>query len=107
MTRVKICGVTNVEDACLAAELGAVAIGLVFWPGSPRFVELAQARAIVAALPPFVSAVGVFVNQVEEALRVVKQFGISAGACGAGDTDGCHAIALRGDRAFVRLGAYL
>ena len=53
----------------LAAELGASAIGLVFWPGSPRFVEPEQARAIVAALPPFVSAVGVFVDQPAEYVR--------------------------------------
>jgi phosphoribosylanthranilate isomerase len=78
MTRVKICGVTTVEDARLAAELGAVAIGLVFWPGSPRFVELKQAKAIVASLPPFVSAVGVFVDQIDEAVNVAREVGLSA-----------------------------
>ena len=78
MTRVKICGVTNVADAVLAAELGASAIGLVFWPGSPRFVEVKQAKAIVAVLPPFVSAVGVFVDQVDEALHVARETGLTA-----------------------------
>ena len=78
MTRVKICGVTTVEDALLAAELGASAIGLVFWPGSPRCVEIARAKAIVAALPPFVSAIGVFVNQVDEALAIARDTGLSA-----------------------------
>jgi len=78
MTLVKICGITNVEDAVLATELGASAIGLVFWPGSPRFVELKQAKAIVAALPPFVSAVGVFVDQVDQALHVAREAGLSA-----------------------------
>ncbi len=78
MMRVKICGVTRVEDATLAAELGASAIGLVFWPGSPRLVEIAQARAIVAALPPFVSAIGVFVDQPDEAVRVARQIGLGA-----------------------------
>jgi phosphoribosylanthranilate isomerase len=70
--------VTTIEDALLAADLGASAIGLVFWPGSPRFVEIKQAKAIVAALPPFVSAVGVFVNQVNEALSVAREVGLSA-----------------------------
>jgi phosphoribosylanthranilate isomerase len=78
MMRVKICGVTTVEDALLAAELGASAIGLVFWPGSPRLVELNQAKAIVSALPPFVSAVGVFVDQAEEAMAIAREVGLSA-----------------------------
>jgi phosphoribosylanthranilate isomerase len=78
MTRVKICGITSVEDGVLAAELGASAIGLVFWPGSPRCVEVKQARAIVAALPPFVSAVGVFVDQVDEAVDVAREAGLTA-----------------------------
>ena len=65
-TRVKICGVRRLEDARLASELGADAIGFVFWPASPRFVDPERARAIVAELPPFVSAVGVFVDQTQE-----------------------------------------
>ncbi len=69
--RVKICGVTRVDDAVLAAELGASAIGLVFWPGSPRCLDVATARAIVAALPPFVTAVGVFVDQPPAFVREV------------------------------------
>lgn len=47
----------------LAAELGASAVGFVFWPGSPRFIDPYRARQIAAALPPFVSAIGVFVDQ--------------------------------------------
>jgi phosphoribosylanthranilate isomerase len=78
MIRVKICGITNVDDARLAADLGAAAIGIVFWPRSPRRVTLAQAEDIVAALPPLVSAVGVFVNQVEEAAHTVREIGLSA-----------------------------
>jgi phosphoribosylanthranilate isomerase len=65
-TLVKICGVRRVEDACLASELGADAIGFVFWPASPRFVDPERARAIVSELPPFVSAIGVFVDQTPE-----------------------------------------
>ena len=78
MIPVKICGVTTVDDAVLAADLGAAAIGLVFWPESPRFVELKQAKAIVAALPPFVAAVGVFVNQTDEALTIAREVGLTA-----------------------------
>ena len=78
MTLVKICGVTTIEDAVLAADLGASAIGLVFWPDSPRVVDVKRAKAIVAALPPFVAAVGVFVNQADEALSVAREVGLSA-----------------------------
>lgn len=63
---VKICGVRRLEDAMLAAELGAAAVGFVFWPESPRFIDPFRARAIAAALPPFVSPVGVFVNQPDD-----------------------------------------
>jgi phosphoribosylanthranilate isomerase len=61
--RVKVCGIRRVEDALLAAELGAWAVGFVFWPGSPRFVDPYRARRISAALPPWLVPVGVFVDQ--------------------------------------------
>lgn len=71
----KICGITRVEDGVAAAHAGADAIGLVFWAGSHRASTHAQARAIVAALPPFVTVVGLFVNpdagEVREALANV------------------------------------
>lgn len=65
-TRVKICGVRRAEDALLAAELGAAAVGFVFWPESPRFIDPYRAKQIVERLPPFVAAVGVFVDQPPE-----------------------------------------
>lgn len=77
MIKVKICGVTSVDDARMAAEMGASAVGLVFWPQSPRAVGIEQAKRIVAALPPFVSAVGVFVNQ-PEAADIAREVGLSA-----------------------------
>jgi phosphoribosylanthranilate isomerase len=61
-TRVKICGITRVEDGLAAAHAGCDAIGLVFWPGTPRIVSVGRAREIEAALPPFVSVVGLFVD---------------------------------------------
>ena len=54
---VKICGITRLEDAEVAVGLGAEALGFVFWPKSPRYVDPERARAIVGALPPFVTAV--------------------------------------------------
>jgi phosphoribosylanthranilate isomerase len=72
-TRIKICGITREEDARAAAQLGADAIGLVFYAPSPRDVGLEQARAIAAAIPPFVTVVGLLVDptrdQVESVLR--------------------------------------
>ena len=69
-TRVKICGITRVEDGIAAAREGADAIGLVFWPGTPRRVDYGRAREIVAALPPFVTVVGLFVDPRPESVRV-------------------------------------
>jgi phosphoribosylanthranilate isomerase len=60
---IKICGITRAEDAQLAVAAGARAIGLIFWPESPRFIDPYRGRRIVAALPPFITPVGVFVNQ--------------------------------------------
>lgn len=63
LVQVKVCGITTPEDAAMAAQAGAAAIGLVFWPGSPRFVDRAMARRIVEVLPSFLARVGVFVDQ--------------------------------------------
>ena len=68
-TRVKICGIREPAHARIAAEAGADAIGLVFYRASPRFLEAEQAAAIAAALPPFVTAVALFVNEDPHAIR--------------------------------------
>ena len=72
-TRVKICGITRAEDACSAIEYGADAIGLVFYEGSPRHVTLEQAARITAAVAPFVTVVGLFVNASPSGIRHVLQ----------------------------------
>lgn len=68
---VKICGITRLEDAEAAVEAGASALGFVFWPKSPRFVDPYRARTIAAALPPFITTVGLFVNQPAEYINGV------------------------------------
>lgn len=74
-TRIKICGITRPEDALRAAELGADAIGLIFYAGSARHVTPARALEVIARLPPFVTTVGLFVDasptEVEAVLSVV------------------------------------
>jgi phosphoribosylanthranilate isomerase len=83
--KVKICGVTRLEDALLAARLGADAIGLNFWPGSRRCVSAERGAEIARALPAGVRAVGVFVNQPRaEVLRIARAAGL-------------HAVQLHGD----------
>lgn len=70
-TRVKICGITRIEDAMTAAQAGADAVGFVFEPKSPRYVKPDQAQAIVRALPPFVTVVGLFVNAAPDTVETV------------------------------------
>jgi phosphoribosylanthranilate isomerase len=71
MVSVKICGITNLEDAWAAVEAGADALGFVFYPPSPRHVTPTQARAIIAALPPFVTTVGLFVDAAAEQIEAI------------------------------------
>lgn len=69
MVQVKICGITNLEDAEAAIDFGADALGFVFFKGSPRCVTLQQAESIVCKLPPFVTTVGVFVDETPEIIH--------------------------------------
>ena len=79
MTRIKICGMTTVADAVQAVEAGADAIGLIFWPGSKRAIDVARAQAITKELPPLVSVVGVFVDETPDRVRTIADaVGLSA-----------------------------
>ncbi len=73
VVRSKICGITRLEDALVAIEAGADAIGFVFYAKSPRAVTAEQARAIIAALPPFVTTVGLFVDMPRAELSALLQ----------------------------------
>jgi phosphoribosylanthranilate isomerase len=78
-TRVKICGITQLEDARLAVDLGASALGFNFFRPSPRYLAPEAAREIIGQLPPFVTAVGVFADEVdgERVARVARQAGVA------------------------------
>lgn len=92
MVRVKICGITSGEDALHAAASGADALGFVFYDKSPRCVTPAQARTIIAALPPLVTSVGLFVNETPEKIRATaEQCGLDVIQLhGDEDPDACH-----------------
>ncbi len=79
MTRIKICGITSIEDAAAAVDAGADALGLIFAPGTPRQIAPETAADIVERLPPLVAVVGVFVDHpLDEVLRIVAALRLHA-----------------------------
>jgi phosphoribosylanthranilate isomerase len=100
--RVKICGITSVADAGMAAEAGADAVGFVFWTASPRCVTASGARRIVASLPPHVARVGVFVNEPMPALiESARAAGLSAAQLHGDENPGfCDALGIDCYRVF-------
>src|SRR6185369_17139655 len=102
MVRVKICGITNLQDALMAVEAGADALGFVFFQGSPRFISPEQASSIIRRLPPFVHAVGLFVNEEPAKVNEVSdQCGLDLVQLhGEESPDYCNAIKSRIIKAF-------
>ena len=103
---VKICGITRAQDAALAARLGAAWVGFVFWRQSPRFVEPQTAMAILAALPPHVAGVGVFVDQpVDEINAIADQVGLAAVQLHGGESGAaCGGLSAAGDQGHTTVG---
>lgn len=76
MTVIKFCGMTRQDDVRAACDFGVNAIGLVMWPGSPRYVDSAQAGALIAVMPAEVSPVGVFVAPTRDELAAARDAGV-------------------------------
>lgn len=103
-TRIKICGLTRMEDVEAAVESGADAIGFVFYPKSPRYVSAESAAKLIAAVPPFISTVGLFVNaSIDDVAAIVAQAPVSLLQFHGDETpEQCHAAATVVNRLFIR-----
>jgi len=116
LVRVKICGITNCEDALGVCEAGADAVGFIFWQGSKRYVDPEEAGRIVKALPPFVTTVGVFVNAGHDRLaEIVNMVGLdvvqlhgdeSPDFCAAVERPVIKAFRVAGDEVVSELSRY-
>ena len=117
MTEIKICGITNIEDALASASVGADALGFVFHTASPRYVTPGKAREIIAVLPPEVCTVGVFVNLAAvEVLRIAQLCGLDFIQLHGGETqDYCRrlprervikALSFRSEEDFAVMAGY-
>lgn len=96
MTRVKVCGITTPEDADLAVRLGAAAIGMIFWPSSPRAIDLERARDIAQSVPSLTTRVGVFVNQpLTDVVTFADEVGLDAIQLHGDEDPAPYADALR------------
>lgn len=102
MVRVKICGITNLDDALVAVEAGADALGFVFFKGSPRHISPEQAGAVIRRLPPFVQIVGLFVNEEQATVNAIAdQCGLDIVQLhGDESPDYCRAVKRRIIKAF-------
>ncbi len=96
-TKVKICGITSIEDALTACEGGADAVGFVFWEKSPRFIPPESAARITRMLPPFVATVGVFVDEDADTInRTARTAGLSCVQLhGDEDPETCGAVEVK------------
>jgi phosphoribosylanthranilate isomerase len=103
-TRIKICGITRLDDLHAAIDAGADALGFVFYPPSPRYLSPEAAAPLIAAMPPFVTSVGLFVNaSLEEIQAVIAQAPIQLLQFhGDESAEECHRLASAVNRPFIR-----
>jgi phosphoribosylanthranilate isomerase len=96
-TRIKICGITDSETANAAIQAGASALGFIFFKKSPRYIEPEKARKIINSLPPFVDAVGVFVDEKIDLVKEIIQFcGLTVAQLhGSESPEYCSEISIR------------
>ncbi|WP_297056800.1 phosphoribosylanthranilate isomerase [Thermosulfurimonas sp.] len=114
--RVKICGITEPETALLAVELGAAALGFIFYPRSPRYIPPPKAREIIALLPPLITTVGVFVDEDPSRIKEIMDYvGLdlvqlhgreSPETCALFFPRVIKALRLRGEEDLPQLGSY-